>query len=515
MTEPVPAMTEPVPADPFKLLPHQVTAVDRLRQALLAAIMRVVLACPTGFGKTIVALHMVRAILARGERVIFTVPRLSLIDQTVARFIEGGIPLTDIGVIQADHHLKNWNAPLLICSIDTLRRRVLPLPTPWVIIDECHIWRNFYATWFALTGWKATRFVGLSATPWTKGLGKHWQALVIGATTAEMIPDGHLCDYRAFGPSVPDLAKCRTTTNACGERDYREDDLAKVMQDRALVADVVNTWKDKAEGRPTLCFAVNRAHARVLEENFRKAGVPVAYIDAHTKPAEREAIRVQFHNGSVHVVVSIGCLTTGVDWDVRCISLCRPTKSKILYVQMIGRGLRAVAGKDYLLLLDHTDTVRRLGFVEDIHQEDLDDGSMRRAKKAERKEPLPKDCPSCGALKRPQVRKCPACGFEAKPQSNLVHVDGELAELQRGKVHYSREVKQQWYSELLGFAQERGYRPGWVAHAYRKKFGCWPRGLTEHPTYAGPQVRGYVRHILIAHAKGQARPTGQTGTEAA
>lgn len=170
---------------------------------------------------------------------------------------------------------------------------------------------------------------------------------------------------------------------------------------------------------------------------------------------------------------------------------------------MIGRGLRKAEGKDYCLILDHTNTIReRLGFVEHIHQDELDDGTPNRSSKREAdKEPLPKDCPSYGALKKSTVRKCTCCGFEPKPQCDVSHADGELAELQREQIKVGRDTAQRWYSELLAVAKERGYKQGWVAHAYRKKFGVWPRDLAEIPITPSPQVSGYVRHLLIAHAK--------------
>lgn len=318
----------PVTISPRTLYPHQETAIELVRQSLRRGRKRLAVQAPTGFGKTVLAAHIVKGVLANHERIIFTAPRISLIDQIVTSFYNEGI--ASIGVMQAHHPLTNIGMPVQVCSIDTLSKRLLPPPTPWVLIDECHLWRKFYAEWMALPEWQNTRFIGLSATPWTKGLGKYYDDLVIAATTAEMIEAGHLSDYRAFGPTRPDLSAVRTVTNAQGERDYHESELAQLMGDRVIVADVVSTWKEKAEGRPTLCFAVNRAHARLLEDRFVAAGIATGYVDGLTPPNEREQIRQKFHTGELQVVVSIGCLTTGIDWDVRCISLCRPTKSKIL-----------------------------------------------------------------------------------------------------------------------------------------------------------------------------------------
>src|SRR5262249_54580384 len=157
------------------------------------------------------------------------------------------------------------------------------------------------------------------------------------------------------------------------------------------------------------------------------------------------------------------CLTLGTDWPfVSCISLCRPSKSEALYVQIIGRGLRTAEGKTDLLVLDHSDTTLRLGFVTDIHPDELDDGKPRKASKRDDK-PLPKECPSCGALKRPQAPKCWSCGFEPKVISKQKFADGTLVELKAAQI--DRKTRQRWYSMLLGIARERGFKPGWVAHA--------------------------------------------------
>jgi Helicase conserved C-terminal domain len=92
-----------------------------------------------------------------------------------------------------------------------------------------------------------------------------------------------------------------------------------------------------------------------------RAGVSAGYIDAYTPSAERKQIERQFHAGEITVVCNVGCLTTGADWDVRCIILARPTKSEMLFVQIIGRGLRTATGKLDCLILDHSDTHARLG----------------------------------------------------------------------------------------------------------------------------------------------------------
>src|SRR5439155_12036812 len=110
------------------------------------------------------------------------------------------------------------------------------------------------------------------------------------------------------------------------------------------------------------------------QQKFLEEDIPAEYIDCYTEAPERKAIAERFHAGEVKVVCNVGCLTTGVDWDVRCIILARPTRSEMLYVQLVGRGLRTADGKTEALILDHSDNHVRLGFVTDIHYDELDQG---------------------------------------------------------------------------------------------------------------------------------------------
>jgi DNA repair protein RadD len=205
----------------------------------------------------------------------------------------------------------------------------------------------------------------------------------------------------------------------------------------------------------------------------------------------------------LQVVCSVGTLTTGIDWDVRCIILARPTKSEILYVQIIGRGLRTGVGKDYCLILDHSDTTLRLGFVTDIHHEELNDGTPNRsAKTGVAEEKKPRECPACKALKNTHV--CPSCGFAPQRQSQLKVRDGELVELNFRKGRKDLGHPQSVYSGLLWYGQRQGYKPGWAAMQYRNAFGSWPDGLVKTPLPATNDQIQWIKSRQIAFAKGRA-----------
>lgn len=482
---------------------YQQNAIAQLRQSLHCGARRPVMVLPTGAGKTVIAAAIVEMARNKGNRVVFCAPAVSLIDQTVQAFYEEGIE--DIGVIQADHPLTDWSKPVQIASVQTLERREKKPDCQLVIVDECHKIFRFMTDWMADSEWKNTPFIGLSATPWARGLGKHFDDLIVAATTADLIEKKYLSPFRVFAPAHPDLSAVNTVAG-----DYHAGQLGEAMNSEAIVADIVSTWQRLGEGRPTLCFGVDRAHAKSIQEDFRAAGIECDYVDAFTDPADRAAVKRRFEDGHVKVVSSVGCLTTGVDWDVRCIIMARPTKSEMLFVQMIGRGLRTAPGKEDLIILDHADNHSRLGFVTDIHHEELDSGRTReKSMPREKAAALPKECSNCTFLMPAKIRQCPNCGVERAKASEVETLEGELAEMrqagERGKAKAKSltiDDKQRWYSSLLGIAKERGYKSGWAANQYREKFKVWPaNSLMSAPIDPAPEVRSWVKSRQIAYAK--------------
>jgi hypothetical protein len=340
-----------------------------------------------------------------------------------------------------------------------------------------------------------------------------------------MIDAGHLSPFKVFAPTHPDLSDVRVVAG-----DYQEAELSLKMQDVTLVADVVATWQRLGENRPTLCYAVDRAHAMKLKLQFEAAGISCAYQDAFTKDADkrnkatdqwtlgRRSIKRGFHDGSIKVVVSVGTLTTGIDWDVRCISLCRPTKSDMLFVQIVGRGLRTAEGKTDCLILDHSDNHGRLGFVTDI---DASYTGLHHAKTPQHDNRtagirLPKECPKCSYMKAPGTQTCPSCGFVAQVISKIEPEEGELRELKRPPkpkddetlpMPVTMEEKAMFYSELKGYAVIHKYKPGWASNKYRERVGVWPANEITgvRPSQPRPITANWIKSRAIAWAKSKRR----------
>ncbi len=491
------------------LRPLQERAIESLRESLRAGKKRPIIQAPTGFGKTVLAAHIVAGAMRKGKRVAFVAPLLNLIDQTFERFAENGIDMGAMGVLQGNHPRWRPDAPIQICSIQTIAARGWP-KVDFAVVDECHLRHKALDRWIDSELDKI--FVGLSATPWAVGLKGRWQDLIIPTSIKELIDGGWLSPFRCFAPSRPDLSAIKTVAG-----DYHKGDLSELMGKKEIVGDVVQTWLEKADRRPTLVFAVDRAHADVLFEGFKAEGVRTAYIDGETPRDQRAEAGRLLASGGLEVICSVGTMTHGVDLDVRCISLARPTKSEMLYVQMIGRGLRTAPGKTDCLILDHSNTALNLGLITDIVHTKLRGGKDDPVRDLERPTPKPHECPTCKFVVPPMVSECPNCGFKARRFTNVTVAEGELIEFEKAvnlKIakkdnrDWNFEDKQNFYGQLRGYAWEKGYKDGWAANKYRDKFGVWPddqRVKYARRSECSQSVRSWIRSQQIRWSKGHRR----------
>jgi DNA repair protein RadD len=426
------------------------------------------------------------------------------------------------GPIFGDVRVENIQGNECECIEDVFNIRVSGHPSYFangVLVHNCHTLHKAHKEWLSHPDWQRVPFIGLSATPWSRGLGKFFQTLIVAATTKDLIAQGFLSPFKVFATGHPDLSKVKTVAG-----DYHEGELSTAMQEGSLTADIVRTWKERWGKSNTLCFAVDRAHAQMLQQRFEEAGVRCGYQDANTPDAERREIKRKFASGEYQVVTNIGTLTTGVDWPVSCLILARPTKSEILFTQIIGRALRTAPGKDYALILDHSDTTQRLGFVSDIHHERLDDGKpAAKAKTAEAKgPPLPCECKSCGVLMPKRLTACPNCGHKPEIASGYMERDGELVEIKphaipaKGKRGARRvwtmQEKATFLAELKAYAIKHGYKDGWASYKFKERHACWPDwSIKDIPPaeFVGAEVTMYVRSRAIAYAKGMAKRAAQ------
>src|SRR6516165_3328227 len=326
-------------------------------------------------------------------------------------------------------------------------------PAEIVIVDEAHHARaQTYEQ--IVAAYPDAIIIGLTATPCRtdgRGLGNIFDAIIEAPPIPELIKLEKLVPAKIFAPAPPDLHGIETAATG----DYVIRQLEERMNTDALVGDVVEHWLRHAERRRTVGFAVDVAHSVHITRELVKAGVRAEHLDGATKRNEREAILSRLASGETEFVCNCQVLTEGFDLpDLGCVVLVRPTKSLLLYRQMIGRGLRTAEGKSDCIILDHAGAVHSHGLPHDRIEWTLDvDKRAENVSQAERKamagsDPMC-DCPKCGAL-RVRGMGCDACGWQPKPRGEGIdYIDQDLVEL--GQTQRRELDRQTFYAELRGF----------------------------------------------------------------
>src|SRR5271157_2111363 len=151
------------------LWPFQQRGYDGIVTSLKTGHRHPICQIPTGGGKTVLASHIVTGALKKGKTAAFLVPMIGLVDQTYERFVENGIDPLDIGIMQGNHPIYRPAAPIQICSVQTIGRRQRPTADV-VLVDEAHMRFETVSDWLMEEREKV--FIGLTATPWSRGLAK-------------------------------------------------------------------------------------------------------------------------------------------------------------------------------------------------------------------------------------------------------------------------------------------------------------------------------------------------------
>ncbi|MCK7581724.1 MAG: DEAD/DEAH box helicase family protein [Chromatiales bacterium] len=398
----------------FDLYPHQGQVIDELRDGLRQGHRRQVLAAATGFGKTVVAAHLALSAVEKGRHVLFVVDRIELVGQAVRTFNELGLR---VGVLQGENTAFTRMDDIIVASIQSIRARQAPDWRHVVIVDECHILHQTHIQ--LMERWTAIPFIGLSATPLRKGLGRYFTNLVRGPSIRWLTEHGFLVHVRGFAPSAETVTQALKDVRV-QRGDYVEKDLGQVMNQRELIGDLVSTWQERGEDRQTLCFATSIAHSRAIRDDFESVGVSIAHIDAYTPADERRDLIARFKAREVRILTSVNVLGIGFDVpDASCLILARPTLSEALHMQQLGRGIRRAEGKVDCLVLDHSGNTLKHGLPVHFEVPDLDtsekgQGEVRKKKDRE----ALVTCSHCGALMERDEVTCPECGLD-RPRRTL------------------------------------------------------------------------------------------------
>lgn len=495
--------------------PYQLKAIADLRASVAAGHRAPVLVMGTGSGKTICAAHLILGAVNKGRKVLFLSPRRELVYQTSEKLAALEVPH---GIIMAGER-PSMMPDVQVVSVPTMHARYfrdhddgafareLP-PADLIVIDEIHACMSRMTMRILEAYPKAVR-IGLTATPARsdgRGLGEICDDMVFGPSVAELTEMGMLVPLRYFGAEKADLSKVRMQAG-----DYHQGDLGEVMGQPKLIGDVVQNWLRLCPDRLTVVFAVNRAHALALQQEFQHAGVSAGYIDGETPNDERHQIFAQMVAGEMRVLCSVDVVSMGWDMpEASCGIIARPTKSIARYLQMVGRIMRIHESKTDAWVIDHAGAVDELGFADDPQPWSLDGKSkIQERKAAEKKEPKPIECSQCHRVFRP-AKVCPGCGHDmgGRAAKAIEAHQAELHEIDR-KTRQPKKAtmadKQDWWSGFLHMARDRGKSHKWVLAQYKSKFGVWPRGLVDTPLPPAPEMVSWEQSQRIRYAKGARR----------
>lgn len=485
----------------LKLYDYQEAILDKLRAGFAAGHRAQMLYCATGGGKTEMAISLLEACNAKYNRSAMVLDRIVLCNQTSERLQKYGI---DHGVLQSGHWRYRPYERIQICSAQTLEKRGSMPDLKLLIVDEAHTTRRQTVEFIKSN--KDVMVVGLSATPFTKGLGQIYSNVVSAITTAELVDQGRLAPLRVYVGTEIDMTGAKKVAGEWSEKEAG-------TRGKKITGDVVAEWIKKThevfgEPKKTIVFASGVDHANDLAAKFNEAGynfLSLSYKDSDSFKVD--AIKdFSRPDTSIHGLIATDILTKGFDVpDVMIGVSARPfSKSLSSHIQQMGRVMRSYPGKEFALWLDHSGNYLSFKDQWDAVYYDgvseLDDGAEKPRKELTKKEKEAACCPKCGAVWHGDT--CAACGFVRPSRSVVEVVPGEMVEIEGSQ--NMMQIKSDWYGQLLQYAHWKGYKEGWAANQYREKFGVWPRGIDRTEKAISQEVMNWIRSRQIAYAKRRA-----------
>ena len=478
----------------IELRDYQSDAIESLRHGIRQGIKNQVLAAPTGAGKTVLAAYLVDECYKKGKRAIFVADRIALINQTSKLFDQYGIPH---GVMQAQHWRYRPYENIQIASAQTLARRKFP-PTDLIIVDECH---SLMKVVLNRIQERDCVTIGLSATPFTKGLGKYYDAVKSVTTTNKLIADGFLANFEVYAASEPDMTGAKIVAGEWADNDAAE----RAMP---IVGDCVKEYLKHGNGKKFIAFACNVAHCEALRDQFMASGINVDLYTYKQEDEYRDDLVSEFRkpNSMVRGLISVAALSKGFDVpDVEVIIMARPLRSSLSeHIQILGRGLRAHPDKTHCVILDHSGNMKR--FWDDMHHflehgvDNLCDGTIKKKKEKKDDKKEPRKCPNCHHLHNP-APACPMCGFTYKYKSEIRHEAGELTKL--GKKASSSLFEELAYYAVVTRKKEPLAAQRWCQAMHKSMTGTWSNKKIADAKLVVPTMEtvNKIKHQNIKWAK--------------
>lgn len=423
---------------------YQQDLYDKTVEAMRGGYRRPLVVAPCGAGKSYLFAEMIRN--TRGEALVLT-HRQELLRQHEGLF----------------KNLAVTNAR--VSMILTEANRLGQYPKPSVIItDEAHLSRS--NSWMKVLDYYDTYTIGMTATPVRldgKPLGDVYDTLIEGVDTRWLIDHKMLAPYEYYAPCTVDTENLKVMRG-----DYVIGELEKLMMERAIYGNVIESYRRFAWGERTIVYCVSVRHARETAEAFRLSGIRAEALSADTPPRQREAIMGDFRNGKITVICNVGIISEGVSVnEVSCCILLRPTESVALGIQQMMRCMRYMPGKT-AKIIDCCSNHLRIGLPDDPREWSLTKPVKKRVITNDNGDFYIRTCPECFMTFR-TAPKCPFCGAEypLHPREIKAHAEIELQRVTAEEMARVAEVKKKsrqeqgratTFEELVKLGKQRGYK---------------------------------------------------------
>ncbi|CAD6612914.1 BAG_1a_G0011670.mRNA.1.CDS.1 [Saccharomyces cerevisiae] len=348
---------------------YQQDAIDACVNSIRQGTKRIGVSLATGGGKTVIFSNLINQLRQNyfkerqgSFKSLILVHRRELALQATAT-LKKIFPDLKVHIEMGKYDCDIEDSDVIVASVQTLIRRLHKYDTNAVnliIIDEAHhsvanSYRSILDHFKASTAETKIPVIGFSATferADKRALSMVMDKIVYHRGILEMIDDKWLCEAKFTSVKIEaDLSAVKSTAD-----DFQLAPLSSLMNTKGINEVILKTYLHKKQEKTlksTLLFGVDKAHVQSLHKLFKDNGINTDYVTSDTKQIERDNIIQKFKNGETEVLMNCGIFTEGTDMpNIDCILLCRPTKSRSLLIQMIGRGLRLHHSKDHCHIID-------------------------------------------------------------------------------------------------------------------------------------------------------------------
>jgi DNA repair protein RadD len=391
--------------------PYQIEAAEALDNHLATSDSNPCIVLPTGAGKTPTMAWTLEKYVRQwpATRAIVLAHNQELIRQGIDKMLSIW-PAAPVGVFSAGLGQRNATRNITYATIGSVYKRALDFdPFDLIYIDEAHRipladegqYRQFLRE--AKLNNPAVRAVGWTATPYRLAGGsivhKDYilNEIIYSANVATLIADGYLSKLRTkAGAAEIDTSEIHKRG---GEFVTKELETAAMAEVDGIVAESVRIL-ERERRKHVLFFCVTVEHATAVSQALALLKWHAPVVEANTKKADRNAYTAAFAAGKLRALCNVNILSEGFDAPcVDAVVMIRPTESKGLYYQQVGRGLRLSPGKSDCLILDFAGNVAKHGPIDQL------EGCPARTR----------TCGNCREVYAEAVGNCPQCGWEPPP----------------------------------------------------------------------------------------------------